>query len=105
VIPGGEGDDAAAALLGVQLGECVVSAAKLEGAGALEIFTFEEHPGACAVIDRPRIDDRRAVRDAVNLTSCAFDVGIGWQRRREARWRIGRSSADHLEVRRAGLLC
>jgi len=61
----------------------VVGAAKLEGAAALEIFTLEEDLRVCPRIGRSRGDHQGAVRDAVDLTSCLFDVGVGWQRRRE----------------------
>ena len=49
VVAGREGDDAAAALVGVQSRERVVRAAKLEGAGALQVFALEEQLGAGAL--------------------------------------------------------
>ena len=81
MVAGGEGDDAAAALVGGQPRERVVGAAELEGAGALEVFALEEDVGApVRAIDRARGDDRRAVRDAGDLPGGAFDVGEGRQR-------------------------
>ena len=59
----------------------VVGAAELEGAGALQVLALEEQLRAGARVDRARGGDRRAVRDAGNLSRGALDVGEGRQGR------------------------
>jgi len=51
VVAGGEGDDAAATLVGGEPRQRVVGAAKLEGARALQVFALEEYVGAGALVD------------------------------------------------------
>jgi hypothetical protein len=52
VVAGRVGDDAAALLVAVEPRERVVGAAELEGAGALQVFAFEEDTPAGLLINR-----------------------------------------------------
>jgi len=85
MIPGREGDDAAAAFVEREPRQRVVGAAELEGARALEVLALEEDPAAGALVNRVRGDNRRAMSDACELPGCELDVGEGRKTRLEAR--------------------
>jgi hypothetical protein len=53
----------------------VEGAAELERARALQTLGLQRDTGAELRVERPRADDRRAVRDAVEAGGCAADVG------------------------------
>jgi hypothetical protein len=69
-----KGEDAASPLVRGQPRQRVVGASKLERAGALQVFAFEEHARAGSVVNAARGDDGRAVRDAGDLRGSALDV-------------------------------
>ena len=63
--------DGMALLLAVEYGSKTAAA-------AIQVRPVDNHgAGARPRIDGPRSNDRRAVRDAVNLTSCSFDIVVG----------------------------
>ena len=64
VVAGREGDDAGAALPGVELHQAVVGPAELEGTGALQRLHLEQDPAAQRLVERRRRQQRRAPRDA-----------------------------------------
>ena len=80
VIAGGEGDDAARALLGRDRRELVVGAAELERTGALQCLGLEKHARAGRGIEHRRGNERRAQRDAGEAAGRLIDVGGGRRR-------------------------
>jgi hypothetical protein len=61
VIARGEGDDAAAPLLGAQRQQLVEGTADLERARALEVFTLEKHRESRGIVQRLARHDGRAM--------------------------------------------
>ena len=79
VVPGREGDDAAAPFVGGEARKRVVGAAELEGAGALEVLALEEQAGAGPRIHRARRGGRSLVSGAGDLFRGALDVIERWE--------------------------
>ena len=74
VIAGRKGQHPTAPLGGGEARQRIEGAAKLEGAGALEVFALEEQVRVGPGIERPRGDDRRAMRDAEDLPGGVLNI-------------------------------
>jgi len=82
MVPGREGDDAARLLIVGQSADAVVSAAKLEGSGALQAFCFHQNPPADHRVQSRAFEQGRADGDPVDLAGSVEDAFIAGQVRR-----------------------
>ena len=77
MVAGRERKHTAGALTRVELRQRVERAAKLEGAGTLEVLAFEKQLGAHALICGRRAQHRRAVSMTGNTLRGSDDIRIG----------------------------
>jgi len=80
MISGGKRHDAAPAFVGGELREGVVGAAKLEGAGALEILAFEEQLRTGLLVEAPGRHDGRAMGNACDPPCRSLDIWVSRER-------------------------